>query len=143
SMNAFPPMTEDMDDATLVHEIQQGDHARFEQLLDRHVHHVRAFLALKVPVAHLVDELTHETFVFAFRNIRDFTTGTSVQAWLRAIAWNLLRAEIQRFSREQVNQARFAAHYICQSAQTAADPCAPEEIEFLEHCLDQVPSRMR
>ena len=142
-MSALPRMAEGMDDATLVREIQQGNHPGFEQLLDRHVYHVRAFLALKAPIGRLVDELTHETFVFAFRNIREFTTGTSVQAWLRAIAWNLLRAEIQRFSREQVNQARFAAHSICQSAQTAADPCGPEEIEFLEHCLDQVPPRMR
>lgn len=101
------------------------------------------FWRSKPPVGHLVDELTHETFVFAFRHIHEFTTGVSVQAWLRAIAWNLLRAEIQRFSREQVNQERFAAHYLCQAAQTAADPCAPEEIEFLEHCLEQLPSRMR
>jgi RNA polymerase sigma-70 factor, ECF subfamily len=136
-------MADDIDDASLVREIQQGDLTGFEQLLDRHVHHVRTFLALKAPVGHLVDELTHETFVFAFRNIREFTSGTSFQAWLRAIAWNLLRAEIQRFSREQVNQARFAAQYICQLTQTAADSCAAEEIEFMEHCLKQVPPRMR
>ncbi|MBI3414093.1 MAG: RNA polymerase sigma factor [Verrucomicrobia bacterium] len=132
-----------MDDTLLVREIQQGNQRAFEQLLDRHVHHVRAFLALKAPVAHLVDELTHETFVFAFHNIRKFTVGTSVQAWLRAIAWNLLRAEIQRFSREQVNQTRFAAHSICEGAQTASDSCAPEAVEFLEYCLEEVPPKMR
>jgi RNA polymerase sigma-70 factor (ECF subfamily) len=142
-MSALPTATEDRDDATLVREMQQGNYSGFEQLLDRHVHHIRAFLALKAPVEHLVDELTHETFVFAFRHIGEFTTGTSFQAWLRAIAWNLLRAEIQRFSRDQANQARFAAHWICQLAQATADPCAPEEIEFLEHCLEQVPPRMR
>src|SRR5437867_13049046 len=121
-MSALPIATEDTNDATLVREIQQGNPSVFDQLLDRHLHHVRAFLALKAPVGHLVDELTHETFVFAFRNIREFTSGTSFQAWLRAIAWNLLRAEIQRFSREQANQARFAAQYICESAQAASDP---------------------
>lgn len=143
-MSTSPPKTDDFDDRQLALEVhQKGNLWAFDQLLDRHVHHLRAFLALRVPVGHLVDELTHETFVFAFRNIHAFTKGDSVQAWLRAIAWNLLRAEIQRFSREEANQARYAAHQICQSVTSAAETSSADEADFLEQCLRQVPSRMR
>jgi RNA polymerase sigma-70 factor, ECF subfamily len=142
-MNLLPPALDEMDDDALIRQIQQGDPDAFEQLLDRHVHHVRAFLALKAPVPHLVDELAHETFVFAFHNIQDFKAGTAAQAWLRAIAWNLLRAEIQRFSREQANQSRFVTQSICQTAQSVDDPIAPNEIEFLASCLERVPPPMR
>ena len=130
----------DETDLTLIQAIQQGKHEAFERFLDRHVHHVRALLALKVPVAQLVDELAHEAFVFAYRNVHEFTVGTSVWAWLRAIAWNQLRAEIQRFSREQAN---FAAQSICESVHAATEPCSTAEMEFLERCLEQVPASMR
>ena len=100
-MRIVNPELEQGDDDSFVQAVQRGDHENFEPLLDRHLPHVRAFLALKAPIPHLVDELAHETFVFAFRNLGKYTPGTSFRAWLRAIAWNLLRAEVQRFSREQ------------------------------------------
>jgi Sigma-70 region 2 len=130
-MRLLETTVSDMDDLALVQEIQCGNDDAFALLLDRHVHHVRAFLALKAPVPHLVDELAHETFVFAFHHISQFKPGTSVQAWLRAVAWNLLRAEIQRFSREQANQSRFAAQRICESVLADPEPTAPARLEFL------------
>jgi len=142
-MNAGRPEIDQSSDATLIEAVQRGDHEAFAQLLDRHVHHVRTFLALKAPVPHLVDELAHETFVFAFNHSHRFTVGTPVQAWLRAIAWNLLRAEILRFSREQANQAKVATLYLCESAQASAEPCATREMEFLEECLQQLPVSQR
>jgi RNA polymerase sigma-70 factor, ECF subfamily len=142
-MNAGRPENDEISDDTLIEAVRRGDQEAFAQLLDRHVHHVRAFLALKAPAPHLVDELAHETFVFAYQNCHRFTVGTSLPAWLRAIAWNLLRAEIQRFSREQANQARFTALYLCESAQAATDPCATAEMEYLERCLQQLPAPHR
>jgi len=132
-----------IEDADLVDLVRRGDHHAFESLLDRHLQHVRAFLALKAPIPQLVDELAHETFVFAFRNLEDFTPGTSLRAWLRAIAWNLLRAEVQRFSREQVNHARFAAQRLEAWAQQPAEPRTSREVEYLEQCVQEIPEAMR
>src|SRR5262245_54643161 len=54
------------DDALLVQRVQSGDLKSFESLLERHLEAIHAFVSLKLPVPHLVDEITHETFVFAF-----------------------------------------------------------------------------
>ena len=94
-------ITPDPTEAALIRAVQAGDAAAFEPLVDTHLDSLRAFIALKLPLAHLVDELAHETFVFAFRNLAGFTAGTSFRAWLRAIAANLIRAELQRYAREQ------------------------------------------
>src|SRR5262249_8319710 len=142
-MKLPPPAVDEMDDDALIQEVQAGKTESFEQLLDRHVHHIRTFLALKAPAPHLIDELAHETFVFAFRNIESFEPGTSAQAWLRAIAWNLLRAETQRFSREQANQARFVAQRICEDVDSTGEPTSSSEVEFLERCLERVPPSLR
>ncbi len=132
------------DDAELVRAVQAGDADGFEPLLDRHLAHVRTFIALRAPVAQLVDEVSHDAFVFAFRNIAQFEAGTSFQAWLRAIAWNLLRQEVQRFSREQANQSRYAEvrewETVVRMPSAEADP---RELESLHECLGKLPPPMR
>ncbi|MBI3879983.1 MAG: RNA polymerase sigma factor [Verrucomicrobia bacterium] len=132
------------DDAALVTAVQAGDADAFEPLLDRHLAHVRTFVALRAPVPQLVDEIAHDAFVFAFRNLGQFAAGTSFQAWLRAIAWNLLRAEVQRFSREQANQSRYAEVREWEAVVRAPSPAADaRELESLEECLGKVPAPMR
>ncbi len=97
-----------MDEQSLIQKVQEGNLKAFGSLMDIHVRRLRAVIALNAPVPHLIDEIAHETYVFAFNHINDFQRGTSFFAWLKSIAWNLLRAEIQRFSREQANQLKYA-----------------------------------
>ena len=132
----------DEEEDVLIARVQFGDTAAFDPLVDLHLPQLRAFVALKLPVSHLVDEIAHEAFVFAFRHITTFEVGTSFRAWLRAIAWNLVRAEIQRFSREQANQSRYAEARIvdCVRAENPRTSC---EAEFLEACLQELPEAMQ
>ncbi len=131
------------DEDALILKVQGGDLQAFEPLVDQHLSHVRAFIALRTPAAHLVDELAHETFVHAFRNIHEFKIGTSLANWLRAIAWNLLRAEILRFSREQANHTRYAQARRVDLLQSHSDLSSSREAEFLEQCVEQLPGSMR
>jgi RNA polymerase sigma-70 factor (ECF subfamily) len=130
-------------DDLLVVAVQGGDLRAFDPLVERHLDAVHAFVALKLPVPHLVDDLTHETFVFAFRHIAEFTPGTSFRAWLRAIAANKVRAEIERHLREERNRLAYAERReLDEALATPATPDAPE-IEALHACLDAVPDPLR
>jgi RNA polymerase sigma-70 factor, ECF subfamily len=142
-MNPFRLKADPLDEEKLIRKVQEGDLQAFEPLVDLHLPHVRAFIALRAPAAHLVDELAHETFVYAFRHIQEFAPGTSFASWLRAIAWNLLRAEILRFSREQANHTRYAQVRLLDLAKSDHDPSSSRETEFLEECLGQLPKTMR
>ena len=51
--------------------VQDGDLSAFEELLHLHGSRLRAFVAMKLPIPHLIDEIAHEAFVFAHRNIHD------------------------------------------------------------------------
>ena len=127
----------------LIRAAQTGDQDAFAALLDAHLPHVRTFLALKAPAPQLVDELAHDTFVFAFRHFDEFQPGTSFRAWLRAIAWNLLRAEVQRFAREQVNRDKFAAWQLAEWETSSAETKPSAEAEHLQSCLDQLDGPLR
>ncbi len=131
-----------LNDAPLVRAARSGDHAAFASLLDAHLPHVRTFLALKAPVPQLVDELAHDTFIFAFRHLDEFKPGTSFRTWLRAIAWNLLRAEVQRFARERVQQEKFAVWQLADFS-TASETAPSAEAEHLQDCLAQLDGPLR
>lgn len=130
-------------DAVLIALAQQGHGEAFAALVRRHVAHVRVFVAMKLPIAHLADEITHETFVFAFKNLAGLEVQTSFRAWLRAIAFNLVRYELQRYAREQQNLSRLEQ----ESAQTLFGETEREsladEAAYLEQCLGLLPEEMR
>lgn len=131
------------EDAQLVAAVQAGDLQAYEPLVGGHLDAIHAFVALKLPVPHLVDEITHETFVFAFPSIAKFTPDTSFRAWLRAIAANKVRAEIERYYREERNRLAYTERRAIEDAlQTTASPDS-REVEALNDCLKDVPEKLR
>ena len=132
-----------LDDTALVLAVQRGEVRAFEPLLDRHLAHVHAYVALRLPVAHLVDEITHETFVSAFRMMNRFTAGTNLHGWLRTIAGNLVRKELGRYHREEANKLGYTAQREIELAMQEGEDNASQEAEALRGCLDSVPPNVK
>ena len=132
-----------MDEQSLIQRVQEGDVEAYGPLMDLHVRRLRAVVALNVPASHLVDEIAHETFVFAFNHIQEFQRGTSFFAWIKSVAWNLVRAEVQRFSREQANQVKYAGRRVFEVLPVKSDERTEREIDCLQSCVQQVPPRLR
>ena len=132
-----------MDEQSLIQAVQEGRLDAFGQLMDLHVRRLRAVIALNAPVPHLIDEIAHETFVFAYNHIQEFQRGTSFFAWIKSIAWNLLRAETQRFSREQANQSKYAERRVVEATPFKPVEVAARELDKLETCLEKVPPRLK
>jgi DNA-directed RNA polymerase specialized sigma24 family protein len=74
------------DEASLMARVQSCDTEAFVPLVRRHLPLLRSFVASRLPVSILVDEITHETFVFAFRRIAEFDVQKPFRPWLGAIA---------------------------------------------------------
>jgi RNA polymerase sigma-70 factor len=144
STDQTTPAEPHAEEAQLIAAVQSGEAQAFAALLDRHLDSIHAFVALRLPIAHLVDEITHESFVFAFHHLSDFTPGTSFRAWLRAIAANKVRAEVERYGREERNRLAYseqrALELAVQEPGSAGDGRA---LEALQDCLHQVPSGQR
>lgn len=142
-MNAFSPESPEPPDAELVAQARGGDGNAFALLVRRHLPSVRAFVAMRLPVAHLADEITHESFVFAFQHLAELAAAGSFRAWLRAIAWNLVRKELLRFAREQANLSQLEQSQLADLS-AANDPgAASDEAIFLEECLATLPESAR
>ncbi|MEM9018314.1 MAG: sigma-70 family RNA polymerase sigma factor [Verrucomicrobiota bacterium] len=136
-------MTDHETETDLVRRVQDGDLSSFEELLAMHSSRLRAFVAMKLPIPHLIDEIAHETFVFAHRHIMDFEAGTDFGKWLRAIAFNLVRKETLRHQRVNQNQEKFLEHWLVE--QSGRGQWSPESpiIAYLEECLQKLPEQQQ
>jgi RNA polymerase sigma-70 factor (ECF subfamily) len=130
-------------ESELVRRVQAGDLDEFAPLVRRHLPELRAFVCLRLPVPHLADEITHETFVFAFREIARFDATKPLRPWLRAIAWNLVRSELLRFAREQVNLTKFEQTQLIELSREAEQRALRDETIFLEECMAHLPENVR
>ncbi|MCG8603317.1 MAG: sigma-70 family RNA polymerase sigma factor [Verrucomicrobiales bacterium] len=136
-------MSEKETETDLVLRVQDGDLSAFEELLHLHGSRLRAFVAMKLPIPHLIDEIAHETFVFAHRRIHDFEAGTDFGKWLRAIAFNLVRKETLRHKRLSNNREKFLEHYLLEESRTSEVTPESPVIIHLEECLRKLPDQQR
>lgn len=131
-MTAPPPSNE----TRWILRAQAGDTEAYASLMGEHLRAIQSFLCHRVPAPHLIDELTHETFVLAHHKLSSFTPGTRFRAWLCAIAWQLVRREVLRFSRDQTNRDRLTRYLenLCQDPATVPRDL-DERMDHLETCL--------
>ena len=67
------------DEKVIIERVRSGNIDAYAELIDLHVDRVRAYVAFRAPVPGLIDDITHETFVFAFRNIHKNYSFGSIQ----------------------------------------------------------------
>ncbi len=133
---------DELDDDQLVHRTSTGDDAAFRALLGRHLQALRSFIALRAPVPDLIDEVAHDAFVFAYQHIDDFRGG-SLQAWVRAVAFNLLRDRMKAYARETVRRERYGEHLRWELTRAAANEEPSDEAEHLKACVEDLPKNLR
>ena len=100
---------------------------------------LRAFAISLARTADRADDLVQETLVRACQNIRQFTKGTNLQAWLITILRNEFYSE-QRKRRREVEDAdgSYAETLIAPAEQLSHPEC-----RALHDALDKLPEEMR
>ncbi len=75
------------DDSRLVEAARQGDRTAFGRLYDRYARMVHGILLARVPLRE-VDDLVHDAFLLALRQLHTLRDSSRFGAWLAAIARN-------------------------------------------------------
>jgi len=87
-------------DFDLVEKSRAGDDAAFEELLRRHYPSTHALVFRLTDAAH-ADDVTQETFLLAYRNLRRFRGEAKFSTWLTRIAVNLCRSQWRKRKRRR------------------------------------------
>lgn len=85
--------------ADLVARACHGDQEAFRLIFERYSRPVISFIYDQVDNRELAEELTQETFVRAFRNLRTLRAETKLSTWLFGIAKNVAREALRARAR--------------------------------------------
>lgn len=127
----------------LIIRLQNKEVEAFEGLMNMHIYQLRAFVALRVPVPHLIDEIVQDTFIFSYNNIDRFKVNSNFQGWLRTIADNKLKSAIQKFARTDRNKKRYHEIKMIQSSQNRLHTKEDPRLERLERYKEQLTPRLQ
>ena len=95
-----PNVLSRLSDEDLVTRFQEsGCSDSIEELVSRHLRHVRAIIFPMVLDHATADDLTQETLLRAWRGLSDFRAEARFSTWLTRIAWNVVKDEMARRER--------------------------------------------
>jgi RNA polymerase sigma-70 factor (ECF subfamily) len=87
---------EPSDDAALLARAQAGDVSAFEALVERHKHGVYGLALRMLNIEADAAEVTQESFLAAFRNLKEFRGDSPFGAWVHRIAANFALMRLRR-----------------------------------------------
>ncbi len=118
----------------LIRRAQAGDDAAFTQIFEHHSRFVYKFIyAMLGDGGGAAEELTQETFLAAYKNIRSLRGEAGLRTWLCAIAKNLVYKFLRSRRKEGLNGGEEAA-----SLKVADDKNVLPDREFLSKELNNV-----
>ena len=130
----------------IVERVLQGEIGSFAALVDTYKGTIYN-LAFRMTGSHQdADDLSQETFIRAYRNLRQFDPRKRFFTWIYTIGLNLIRNHLKKHGREMTreNAARSSSEAgIDQGAQTERDVMRAPEIRRLEICLQKLPADLR
>jgi RNA polymerase sigma-70 factor, ECF subfamily len=126
-----------------IEDVQRGDRERFALVVECYHLQLHAYVSALVHDAFDADDLAQQTFIFAYQHIQEYHPGTRFLAWLKSIAFNLVRDHRAQAQRSQ-SARRFLRDQISRRAsETAGAPSIDSRLDALEHCVEGLSKEQR
>jgi RNA polymerase sigma-70 factor (ECF subfamily) len=110
-------------DDVLVRKSHSGDRQAFEELVRRTARLVFSRLYLEVGDVHRAEDLAQETFLIAWRSVRQLRDGSGLRPWLFSIAHSV----VVDAARRQLRRKRAGGHDPPEAMDAVADKAAPPD----------------
>ena len=133
--------TQDIDDATLVQQIQAGDRQSYALVVQRHETMLLASLRLRIERVDEAEDLAQEAFIIGYNKIMtgEFDSSRALGPWLRGIAINLLKNHHRKLRPLSVGGADELEQLINSEIDIHYDQTGEaNHIAALQHCLSKL-----
>lgn len=125
-------------DTELVARSRDGDHPAFGCLYDRHAGMVRVVVTGSARGTSDIDDLTQETFLRAWRKLKELQNPGGFRTWLFGIAKNVARERRRSLSRDRLETAHEEILQECQAVPSESGGLS-EETQLTLTELDALP----
>ena len=134
-----------MGDDLLITRFQSGDESAFRLLMERHVERVRNLVFPIFNSAELVDDLTQDVFLKAYRALGQFRFDAAFSTWLYRITVNRCRDEMRKrkLRRYLSLHTLMETHDKEVTMKTAVQPQESETRELIDRGLQRLPEKYR
>jgi RNA polymerase sigma-70 factor (ECF subfamily) len=130
----------------IVERVLKGEREAFAALIDAYKGAIFS-LAFRMTDSHQdADDLSQETFIRAYRNLRQFDPRKRFFTWIYTIGLNLIRNHLKKHGREMSRETAARSSFepgIDQGVQTERDLMQEQKIRRLEICLRKLPADLR
>ncbi len=136
-------------DLELVTRARDGDITAFELLVVRYQRRVAAKIRAVVRRADVTEELTQETFIYAYDNLGDLREGTAFWSWLSTIARNTASAYLRRRQHRldakslEPDEAQQEGDQLQFAASAEQEMIAQQLFEKIDEALAALPAKQR
>jgi RNA polymerase sigma-70 factor (ECF subfamily) len=138
------PTADSGDERDWLREAAAGDLAAFSRLVVRHQWAVRAFLLARLSRKHEAEDLAQETFLTAWRGLKNFDSTRPFAPWLRGIAENHLRNHLRKFRAEPIGGMEALQQILDSQAESQGPGEADSELaEAMRECVSRVGGEAR
>jgi RNA polymerase sigma-70 factor (ECF subfamily) len=132
----------------IVERVLQGDREAFAALVDTYKGAIFNLAFRMTDSYQDADDLSQETFIRAYRNLRQFDPRKRFFTWIYTIGLNLIRNHLKKHGREREMSRENTAQglsetEIHQGPQAERDMMQVQDIRRLELCLQKLPSDLR
>ncbi len=134
-----------MGDDVLITRFQAGDEHAFRFLMERHLERTRNLIFSIFRSAELVDDLTQDVFLKAYRALAHFRFDAAFSTWLYRIAINHCRDMMrkQKLRRSISLHALLEARDREVTMKTSVEPQEHETRELIDRGLQRLPEKFR
>ena len=130
----------------LVEEARRGSREAFSQILRLYQGRVRIFIRRFVMDRDAAEDLSQETFLAAYRDLKSLSPETSFELWLLAIARNRALRYLRDLSRQRAHESSSSLEAAlagwCAQAAAQEDPRLSQQerdVAALKTCLEKLP----
>ncbi|MCW8855642.1 MAG: RNA polymerase sigma factor RpoE [Gammaproteobacteria bacterium] len=138
-------------DQALVERVQQGDKRAFDLLVLKYQHRVMKLIARLVRNADDVQDVAQESFIKAYRALKNFRGDSAFYTWLYRIAINTAKNHLVASGRKATNSAVDAqdaeqydsADWLREYATPEREVLASEMSEVINRCISDLPDDLK
>ncbi len=130
----------------IVERVLQGERGAFSALVDAYKEIIFNLAFRMTGSRHDADDLSQETFIMAYKNLRRFDPQKRFFTWIYTISLNVIRNHLKKQGREMTREKAERSSSeteIDQGAKAERDVIQAEVIGRLEICLQKLPGDLR
>lgn len=124
----------------MIEKVRNGDRDAYTEVVLATQDRLRAYIVWFCPNADAADDIAQDVYLYAYRNLDKYRSGTSLMAWMKTIARFRVMNQVRSASAQAHREQRYFDEFIYEAAAREESP--PSEggrLDALRQCLRSLP----